>query len=456
MKNKVMTDDQKSSPNIIWIFGDQHRAQALGYMGDPNVRTPNIDSMAAQGITFKNAISGCPWCSPFRGALLTGQYIHRAVQKSPQRLDSSLPTVAEAFRKGGYHTAWFGKWHLDGGTSEPDNHYTTNSRGEKIRIVPPERRGGFDEWVGYENFNQHAEATLHTGSAQEPELVELDQFETDGITDMFLKHLQERKEADKPFFSAMSVTPPHDPYFAPEEEMRHYNPASLKLRRNVPPVARIEAKARRELAGYYGMIENLDRNVGRIIQALRKMKLLDNTIVFFFSDHGDMHGSHGYFLKSSPWEEAIRIPCVVTGGDISKTFRSSQAPVNHVDFASTSLGLAGLDIPENFQGSDFSSEILKGEEKPKELPTSAYIQQCVRKSFGHCNDRTWRGVRTVDGWKYVCLENQPLMMFNLNEDPYELANLAYQPEYRKQRQELTEQIQTWIRRTGDQFSLPEV
>ena len=126
-------------PNIIWIFGDQHRGQALGHAGDPNANTPNLDRMSAQGVPFRHAISGCPWCTPFRGSLITSRYTHRATQRTPQALDTSLPTIADVFNKQGYRTAWFGKWHLVGSN--------------KMEYVPRDARGRFGTWIGYENNN---------------------------------------------------------------------------------------------------------------------------------------------------------------------------------------------------------------------------------------------------------------------------------------------------------------
>ena len=104
-------------PNVIWIFGDQHRAHALSYRGDPNVFTPNIDNLAREGTRFDCAVAGAPWCSPFRGALLTGTYPHQnGVTKTPSPLRPTIPTIAEPFNDAGYHTAYIGKWHLDGRT----------------------------------------------------------------------------------------------------------------------------------------------------------------------------------------------------------------------------------------------------------------------------------------------------------------------------------------------------
>ena len=142
-------------PNVIWIFGDQHRAQALGCAGDPNVHTPNIDRLAEEGLTFTGAVGGCPLCSPYRGALLSGRYPHNSVPGHEHRLLPAQPTIAHAFNDAGYHTAYFGKWHVDG-------FHERNGRAA-MHIVPPERRGGFQQWVGYENNNSQWDCWVHGG-----------------------------------------------------------------------------------------------------------------------------------------------------------------------------------------------------------------------------------------------------------------------------------------------------
>lgn len=437
--------------NVIWVFGDQHRAQALGYMGDPNVRTPNIDQLAAEGVTFTNAVAGCPWCTPYRGALMTSRYVHHAVQRTPQKLDPTLPTVADAFNTHGYRTAFFGKWHLGGHND--------------MAFIPRDERGRFDIWIGYENNNAQYDCWVHGHDLEsrddiEPLAEKLDVYETDALTNKLLGFLRDHKrlrdDDDQPFFAVLSVQPPHDPHVAPPDYEARFAPGTIQLRPNVPDIPRITERARRDLAGYYAQIENLDWNVGRIMAALKAEGLEENTHVIFFSDHGDMLGSHGYWRKSSPWEEAVRTPCIVRpAGAVSAVFDQSDAPMNHVDYAPTSLGLCGLDAPEWMNGTDFSHHVLADRPAPAQEPNSAYLQQVFRKRFD-CLNRVWRGIRTRDGWKYICLEGQPLFLFNLNEDPYEQANLAYLDTFNEKREELQNELVAWIERTGDDFPLPEL
>lgn len=492
--------------NVIWLVADQFRAQATGYAGDPNVRTPHLDRLAAEGANFFRAVSGTPLCSPFRGAMMSGRYPHNnGVLGHRYPLPAGTKTVAHAFLEAGYRTCYVGKWHLDGdrqGLDDPDE------SSDRVRMVPPERRGGFEDWWAYENNNRPFDCIVHTdvgrtpegirvlGSADGMENFRAPGYETDGLTDILLAWLQvqSRERAEQPFFAVLSVQPPHNPYTAPSNVMARQVPAQIRLRPNVPNIPRITERARRDLAGYYAGVEQLDHNVGRIRSALEDLCLEDETYLMFFSDHGDCHGSHGHWRKTLPWEESIRIPFLVGGP--SREHQNSnrpEVPINHVDIAPTSLGMCGIPVPAYMEGMDYS-ELIGGDpsgrgkrlksqasegggsgdseldrlpaasevgETPASawsevIPDSAYLSLPVPTGNAQSVDRPWRGIVTTDNWKYVCLEGQPWMLYNLQEDPYELANLAHEPTYHVKRNELHRQLQQWIIRAGDAFDLPDI
>jgi arylsulfatase A-like enzyme len=168
-----------------------------------------------------------------------------------------------------------------------------------------------------------------------------------------------------------------------------------------------------------------------------------------------MHGSHGQFGKNSPWEESIRIPLILGGGPPFYTYRNkdSDLPLNVPDITATTLGLAGVAVPDWMQGKDFSGLRIPGKELPEDCQ-SAYLQGVIPTYHGYSIDRPWRGVVTRDGWKYTVLEGQPWMLHNLDEDPYEQANLAHNSVYHRQRKRLQDELARWIDSTGDQFALP--
>jgi len=447
-----MPDPESRTKNAIWIFGDQHRAHALSCNGDPNLSTPHLDRMAAEGQNYDHAVSGFPLCCPFRGSLLTSRYAHECVPGHEYPLPEGMPTVADVFNEHGFDTAYFGKWHLAG--------FQERNGRAAMHITDPDRRGGFDTWVGYDNNNSQWDTWVHGGGGDDAFHTRLPGYETDSLTDLLVDYIRDQAEAreagdGKPFFVVLSVQPPHNPYVAPAEWMAGHVPGTIELRANVPPVARVEERARRELAGYYAQIENLDWNVGRVREALVETGLDLDTNILLFSDHGDNHGSHGQFLKTSPWDESIRIPFIIGGLHPRYEGRTGRpdVPVNHVDIAPTTLGLCGIDAPDWMRGHDYSG--LRLPWRPQiESPDSAFIQQVVPTGHGDSVDRAWRAVVTRDGWKYVALENQPWLMFNLNEDPYELANLAHNTRYRVERKRLQDRLAVWIGETGDSFRLP--
>ncbi len=442
-------------PNVIWIFGDQHRGQALGFMGDPNISTPNIDRMAIEGVAFPNAVGGYPLCCPYRGALLAGRYPHQVVPGHEYPFPDGMPTIAQPFNDAGYDTAYFGKWHVDG--------FKERNGRAAWHTVPQARRGGFRTWIGYENNNSQYDCWVHGHDADGSAVphYRLPGYETDELSELLIDFIHDKGGAQaegrrEPFFAVLSVQPPHSPNLAPEDFMDRHAPGQVQLRPNVPDV--VADKARRDLAGYYAQIENLDWNVGRVREAIAEAGLEESTYIIFFSDHGDMMGSHGHFAKNSPHEESIRVPFVMTGATPFYGMRHGlmhDAPVNHVDVGPTSLGLCGLEIPEWMQGTDYSGCMLPN--RPKiEYPDSAYLQQVIPTLHGPSPDRPWRGIVTRDGWKYACLEGQPWMLYNVKEDPYEQRNMALYGYAREKRRELHERLAQWIKDTDDEFTLPQI
>lgn len=441
-----MEETSRPRPNVIWVIGDQLRAQAVGYMGDPNVATPNLDRLAAEGVAFTAAVAGTPLCTPCRGALLTGRYPHLCVAGHEDPLPAGQQTVASVFRAAGYRTAYFGKWHLDG--------FKERAGRAAMHIVPPPRRGDFQDWAAYENNNSQWDCWVHGGEGETAFHYRLPGYETDALTDLLLDYLRQRAQDRQPFFAVLSVQPPHDPYVAPAEWMQRHTPGTVRLRANVPAIPRVVDRARRDLAGAYAMIENLDWNLGRVRTVLDDVDLWRHTHIVFFSDHGDLHGSHGLFRKTAPWEEAIRVPFVM-GGGARYGGKSGYVPVplNHVDVAPTTLGLCGMTPPAWMCGCDYSGYRLP--DKPvADEPDSAYLQIVVPTLHLDSVDRPWRGIVTRDGWKYVVLAGQPWLLFNLDEDPFEQANLALDRRYAPERARLQDRLAQWLVDTSDDFPLP--
>ncbi|AWT59848.1 MAG: Choline-sulfatase [Candidatus Moanabacter tarae] len=455
--NKELSFRPPRKPNVIWVFGDQHRAQALSHRGDPNVFTPNIDNLSRTGMNFECAVSGAPWCTPFRGALLTGKYPHQnGVIRTPSLLDPDIPTVAHSFNDAGYHTAYVGKWHLDG--SNHREHY-----------VPPHHRGSFKFWMGYENNNNQHETYVYGSKNETPQ--RLPKYETEGLTDILLGHLEKhvgQREDYDPFFAVLSVQPPHGPYVTPinsQQGKHHIHPSKIKLRNNVPEIPSMRFNASIDHAGYYAMIEDLDQNIGRICETLKDFSIDRETYIIFFSDHGNLLWSHGQTGKSSPWEESIRIPFIISkvGGPENMCCGRTDALLNHVDIAPTTLGLCGIPVPNEMAGYDYSRHCIpeyatEYRENPDRTdePDSAYLQQIVRKMNPNTVNKAWRGVLMRDGWKYVCIPGSDWLLFDTKNDPYEQANHVHSTNFQMQKVHCYNRLSRWIKETGDDFELPNI
>ncbi|MCF6177647.1 MAG: sulfatase [Victivallaceae bacterium] len=432
-------------PNIIWVFGDQHRGQAMSCMGDHNVSTPNLDRMAVEGLHITSALSGCPTCTPFRGALLTSRYPHECAPENGSPLPAGMPTISTVLRENSYYTCYLGKWHLAGEkTGVPGNQ----------RIVPEYQRKDWDEWIGYDNNNQQWKCPVQTGFGKDFKRWYLDGYETDCLTDMLLERIrgwgenqQGNVNAD-PFFAVLSVQPPHDPSVAPQ---KFYRAGKIEIRPNVPNIKWVRDFLNKQIKGYYAQVENLDWNLGRIRQTLADYDLDDNTLIFYFSDHGSMLGSHARFNKSVPYEEAIRIPFII-GGAKRLAQLSEDVLLNHVDIAPTTLGFCGIDIPGFMRGFDYSG--LWGKRNLDNVPEEALLQECGGLSQIH--PEGWRAIVTRDGWKYAVTPDAPWLLFNLNETPDELYNLVYVTHYYQKRRELHNRLQILLDKVNDNFKMPRI
>ena len=421
-------------PNVIFVFGDQWRAQATGYAGDPDVRTPNLDALAAESVNFTHAVAGCPVCSPYRASLLTGQYpLTHGVFVNDVPLAPEAGQLARSFAGAGYDTAYIGKWHL-------------NAHGRSA-FIPPDRRQGFRYWKVLECTHRYNESAYYAGDSPEKRFWQ--GYDAAAQTRDAIEYLRARP-ADRPFLLVLSWGPPHSPYStAPAEFNALYSPDRITLRPNVPPET--AARARKELAGYYAHCSALDACVGDLLRALRDLALDENTLFVFTSDHGDMHGSHGCFNKQRPWDESIRVPFLMRWpAGLGRRERRTDALLDAPDLMPTLLGLAGLPIPRSVQGLDYSGHIRGG---PDPSDGSA-ILMCPH-PFGqytraHHAAREYRGLRTRR-YTYVRVLDGPWLLYDNDLDPYQMRNLVDSPAHATVRAELEARLQRRLQTIGDDF-----
>lgn len=429
-------------PNVLLIFPDQMRARAMGCMGTPDVRTPNIDRLAAEGILFRHTYANVPVCCPARAILLTGTYPHRnGMIANDLRLRESEVTLAEILAAEGYHTGFIGKWHLDGGPREPG-------------FVPPgPRRQGFEFWAAHECQHRHFEPVYFRDT---PEPIRVTKFEPEASCDFAVEFLKSQPK-DRPFFLAVQMGPPHDPYGAPEKYMQMYDPGKLTLppnwiagseeRRPLPPNSPyVPVGGREEIAAYYAAITALDDQVARLLQTLKETGQDENTIILFTSDHGDMLGSHGLRRKRKPHEESagvpgiIRWPARVPAGQLVDTLFS------HVDMAPTLLALCGLEVPKQMQGADLSRVALG---QTKAGPDAVLFQIFVPYHPDQIS-KPWRGLRTARH-TYARYSDGPWLLFDNEQDPWQMRNLVNEQDHAELARQLDQQLAALMKAHGDSW-----
>ncbi|WP_282162650.1 sulfatase family protein [Ulvibacterium marinum] len=432
---KVVERTKKTPPNVLILLTDQWRAQATGYAGDPNAQTPHLDSLAAMSVNFKNAVSGMPVCSPFRASLLTGQRpLTHGVFMNDVQLDTNAVTMGKIFSKAGYDTGYIGKWHLDGHG--------------RLQFIPPgARRQGFDFWRGNECTHNYNESVYYEND--DPNRKIWEDYDTFKQTDAAIRFMNNQKESDSPFLMIVSYGTPHAPYHtAPEEYRNRFDPDKIILHENVPDSLKMRAK--KDLAGYYAHISALDDMVGKVIENLKESGQLENTILVFTSDHGDLLGSHGAYKKQQPYEESARVPMLFYIPEKLKiAVEEKDALMNSEDILPTILGLCNIPIPNSVEGINYRP-YLEG----KEQLGKAALLTCVQ-PFGQWNKvehggREYRAIKTKQ-YTYARDLKGAWLLFDNEKDPYQMNNLVDQAQYASLQNDLDKQLSERLRETGDEF-----
>ena len=421
-----------SKPNVVFLLTDQWRLQALGYAGNTQVQTPNIDRLAGESINFKHAISGYSVCCPWRASFLTGQYpLTHGVIVNDVPISSEPVGLGAAFKRAGYNTAFIGKWHVDG-------HGRSN-------YIPPERRLGFDTFKALECTHDYNQSAYYDND--DPTMRFWEGYDVFAQTAEAQRYIGAHRE-DQPFMLVLSWGPPHNPYeTAPQAYRDMYDPQGLELRQNVP--SDMAAEAREWLAGYYAHCSAIDKSVGDIMTTLDELDLTENTVLVFASDHGDMLGSQGMERKQKPYEESIRVPFLLRYPASYGRDAQEVAPfLNAHDIMPTLLGVCGLPIPQTVEGRNFSAA-LRGEA----VKSDGALLACFH-PFGEWSRPIggieYRGIRTA---RYTYCRNldRPWLLFDNDVDPWQLKNLAGQESHAEQQAELDDLLQRELEALGDEF-----
>ena len=437
---------RKEKPNILFIFADQLRHSAVGCYGNSVVQTPNLNRLATEGVVFDQAFSSCPLCSPYRAHILSGMYSHRnGVPDNEYKMRTDIIALPQALSAAGYRSAFVGKWHLGHPPYTDDKRY------------------GFDYMAAYDccgmSYYKQPYFINQSGPNQITKWLPAEE------TDLAIQFMEEHRHAapEKPFAIVMSWGPPHWPYYSCPEEYQVHDPEKVELFPNVPgPLA---PHARQESAAYYNNVTGLDAQMGRLMDALERMGIAEDTILCFSSDHGDHLYSHGYGAeydqwvhismrgsKGSPFDESVRIPLIVRYPRNGISGERSDVLFNSVDVMPTLLRLCGIEIPNGVQGTDLSHTIIGGQ-GPE--PDSVYL--LMLGPGWPTRDKwvgIWRGVRTH---RYLYARYQgnyhDTVLFDRKKDPYEMKNLANDPAHAAVHEELEARLKRWMRETNDPFDV---
>jgi arylsulfatase A-like enzyme len=391
-------------PNLLFVFCDELRRDAVGYAGNPDVQTPTIDRLAAEGVSFTQAVANTPVCTPSRGCLLTGCWPQRhGAISNDLPVDPTAPSIAHALNGAGYRCGYIGKWHLGGIP--------------RSRFIPsgPERLGFDAYWAVWNCHHQYMRPRYFLDT---PEAIQPEGYEPAIQTDLALGFLRDHQEKHphQPFCLFLSWGPPHGPYrpLPPGYEDR-YDPATLHLRPNAVDTP----QERADLAGYYAHMTAMDDQLARLLAGLEHHGLLDETLVVFASDHGSMLGSHGLHNKQLPYEESCGVPLVLRRPAQLASGATSDLLISIVDYAPTLLGLLGIAPSSAMQGKNLAACITNGAAGP----TSQYLQELL------CCDQArqipvqpWRAVRTRSA-TYARDVHGPWLLFDNAGDPYQQHNL---------------------------------
>jgi len=409
-------------PNILFVFPDQLGARWLPTYGNPVVKSPRLRAFAEESTVFERAVTTSPVCTPYRACLLTGRYPSQTgVLENGQALPDDAVTFAHLLNDAGYDTHYVGKWHLSG---DPQGN----------RWVPPEQRGGFQHFVGWESHHVDHQAGLIW--EDDPEAaIEMAGHETDGLTDLAIKQLHKASQSDSPFCMVVSYQAPHPPCSPPEVYLEPYQDVDLLPEPNADKTAYYDrpgwnadydVETFRRL--YFGEITQIDHAFGRLLDTLDNLDLRDNTLVIFTSDHGEMAGAHGLFGKGVMYAEALNIPLMIRYPGQQESYNSNGL-VSTVDFLPTILDYASCDPHELAEGESLRP-IIEGDTTDSiETRISEYHNFCI--SVGVM--KLFTDGRTLT----------PLALYNTFEDYYEMDNLLNQPEYQKTQDHLLNELTAW-------------
>ncbi|MAX26688.1 MAG: choline-sulfatase [Phycisphaeraceae bacterium] len=427
------SQNEKLKPNILFLFADDQRADALGCAGNPYISTPNIDALASSGVRFTNnyVMGGHHGaiCAPSRAMLMSGKSLYHVYDK----LDG-VYTMPQHFAKHGYRTFGTGKWHNKAPSFE-----ASFQEGNNVFI------GGMSD-----HFNVPC-SELIDGKLTDPVKKA---FSTDLFADAAQGFLEDYAASDRsqPFFCYLSFTAPHDPRSPAKDYIGMYDEEGIPVPGNFKPFHPFEfmnfgirdetlapwprtmKDIKASLADYYALVSHIDNRIGEMISFLKKEELYENTIIVYAEDNGLAIGSHGLLGKQNLYEHSTKVPLILTGPGLPEG-ETSDALVYLYDIFPSLSTLSGLPKPGGIDGEDFTP-IITDEGKGRLSLFTTYTNEV-------------RAVRTKE-WKMIRYpERDYTQLFDLKEDPLELRNLSEDEKYSHKIAEMTQLMMDWQRKVDD-------
>ena len=461
-------------PNVLLITLDQMRADCLGAAGHPLVRTPHLDRLAAQGVRFTNHFSNCAPCGPARASMLTGlwQANHRVTGNGAPLADD-LPMLPRLLREAGYRPTLFGYTDtaLDPRPMAPEDPRRRNweeaMAGFEVELMLDEQLGPWLEWLAQrgeqvpapgedpESVYEPAEVPIPEGrgATWRPTRYAAEHTESAFVTERALAWLEQPRRGEEPWCAHLSYLRPHPPYVAPEPYHDMFDPAEVPepVRRASPaeeaelhpfvaaalaitPAPTDPLDQRQLQATYYGMIAEVDHQVGRLLEGLERSGFAEDTLVVLTADHGEQLGDHWFIEKLGFFDASYRVPLIVRWPAAGwSTGRTVDAFTEHVDLLPSILDLVGAPAPAFCDGVSLRP-LLEGDgaapagwrravhfEYDFREPTSTLIEQAIGLRQDQCTIAVLRDERG----KYVHFAGDlPALYFALDEDPGELVDRA--------------------------------
>lgn len=454
---------KNEKPNIVWVITDEHNFRTLGcyrdlmedeqakQWGDKVVDTPNLDWLADNGALFTSMYAASPVCSPSRSSMFTGQYPQTVnMEINNKVLDKSYPTIANVLADSGYKTGYVGKWHLSGkskpGWSPAPTHGFKNNRYMFNRghwkVFGMEKDG--TPYVAAKDAKGKPSYGMKGANEKS--------YSTDWLMDRTIDFIEENKK--DPFFCVVSLPEPHGPdaVRAPYDEM--YKDVKFNMPRTFmhartehsPKWRKLDDKVnnpqkmQQMISTYFGSVKCIDDNMGKLVNSLKERGILENTIIMFSSDHGDLLGEHNQINKGAPFEGSALIPFILYSHKSIKPGTIIKKAVNNTDWMPTFLNMAGVKNSAKTAGRDLTPLLRKKNKKKWEDVTFSRIHNSWLGAF----DNRYKLV--IDSSKA-----EPWLI-DTQKDPDEMKNHYGESTYKKKTLELAKKMQQYIIDQKDPFS----